>query len=222
MIRALLNTKPGIWPAEPIDPSMPYKSMTRRVIKPRYRRHGEAGFEVWLGLNRANVKIVDGEGFPVRNEYPRYLPGDILYVREMWRVSAVGSTGNIDTVIIEYKTGDTKAIDITADRVPYYAGKANWRPSIFMPREAARLFLEVKNVRVEKLQNISEKDAEAEGVIVPPLPTIADPVLKRRMAFSALWDGLNEERGYPWEGNPWVWVYEFMRIDPEEAKEETL
>jgi hypothetical protein len=67
-----------------------------------------------------------------------------------------------------------------------------------MPKEAARLFLEVKNVRVERLQAITEEDARAEGFAWE--------------RFASYWDTLYAKCGYSWENNPWVWVYEFMRI----------
>jgi hypothetical protein len=88
-----------------------------------------------------------------------------------------------------------------------------WRPSIHMPREAARLFLRVTDVRVERLQNISAEDCEAEGYFetapVEPRP---------RSWFSEVWNARNAKRGYGWDSNPWVWVYTFERITKEEGE----
>jgi hypothetical protein len=223
MVQALLNTKPNTWPAEPIDPSKPFKWMTRRVIKPRYRDN-EAGFEVGIGLNNASVFIIDEDERTVRKETPKYCRGDILWVREAWHVTSMGSAGNMDMATIEYKAGGRQTIDITPDRVLYYAGKARWRPSIFMPREAARLFLEVKDVGVERVQNISERDALAEGFpyvkclySAHDCPNIWDfcteAPYSSELCFSGYWQYLNEKRGYSWQSNPWVWVYEFGRVE---------
>ncbi|MFA5751425.1 MAG: hypothetical protein WC898_04040 [Candidatus Paceibacterota bacterium] len=85
---------------------------------------------------------------------------------------------------------------------PYQIGQILWVPSIFMPREAARLFLKIKNIRVERLQDITAKDAIAEGI---DHKTMNDP----RIEFQWLWDSINAKRGYPWGSNPYVWVYEF-------------
>jgi hypothetical protein len=88
-----------------------------------------------------------------------------------------------------------------------------WRPSIHMPKEAARLFLEVKNVRVERLQAITEEDARAEGIL-PDTP-FKDMGYQwtARDNFIELWDTLYAKRGHPWRDNDWVFVYSFGRID---------
>lgn len=83
-----------------------------------------------------------------------------------------------------------------------------WKPSIFMPRWASRITLEITNVRVERLQEITAADAKAEGV---------EPFLNRdatawRAGFQVGWDALNAKRGHSWEKNPWVWVIEFKKV----------
>lgn len=85
------------------------------------------------------------------------------------------------------------------------------RPSIFMPRAAARTLLEVTKVRIERLQDISETDARAEGV---EFGRITDPITGEKdrdavEAYEELWDSLNAARGYSWDANPYVWVVEF-------------
>ncbi len=85
-----------------------------------------------------------------------------------------------------------------------------WKPSIFMPRWASRITLEIVSVRVEQVQDISEDDARAEGV--------DDGTGQTRPLhpywFRALWDSINSKRGYGWEKNPWVWVVAFRRVIP--------
>lgn len=100
-----------------------------------------------------------------------------------------------------------------------------WKPSIFMPMEAARFFLEVTNVRAERLQDISEEDAIAEGIeeisktTESKLPIyrnyLPDEILgflSPEYSYQSLWDSLNAEKA-PWKSNPWVWVYEFKKVE---------
>lgn len=91
--------------------------------------------------------------------------------------------------------------------LPVWAGKG--RPSIHMPRVASRTNLEVTGVRVERLQDISEADAEAEGIDFLRHVPDADETLSARDLYRILWDTINEARGFGWNTNPWVWVVEF-------------
>jgi hypothetical protein len=93
-----------------------------------------------------------------------------------------------------------------------------------MPREVSRIILEVKEVRVERLQRISYEDMNAEGFdlddnedfnMAEHYAIAGSPVeggTPERFAFAAFWDRLNAKRGYTWESNPYVYVYEFMRV----------
>jgi hypothetical protein len=128
---------------------------------------------------------------------PLCQPGDILWVRETW-----GKDENGEYV---YRTNYGTTED---DSFPPSMFK--WKPSIHMPREAARIFLRVKTVRVERLQDITEEDAIAEGMS----KTLVDGVvfISAKGNFHVFWDSLNIKRGYGWDTNPWVWVYEFEGI----------
>ncbi len=102
----------------------------------------------------------------------------------------------------------------------YYVCKADgffarpWKSGRFMPRIAARLFLEVTGLRAEPLQDISEADAEREGVDMATLwQENGETTLTYRRTFANLWDSLNAKRGYPWLANPLVTVVEFKRIN---------
>jgi hypothetical protein len=90
------------------------------------------------------------------------------------------------------------------------ASPGPWRPSIFMPRWASRITLEITSVRVERLQDISLTDIEAEGT---PYSLVEGerPYGSRTEQFQRLWDSINAARGYGWDANPWVWVLSFRR-----------
>ena len=135
-----------------------------------------------------------------------YRPGDILYVRETWERSMAGT--------YLYKATD----------IPFIHD--GWRPSIHMPKEAARIFLRVTDVRVERLQDISEYGAEREGVTLPLVsqsdPEYAEYIGGYYSAFGDLWDKTIKPADralYGWAANPWVWVIAFERISKEEAYE---
>ena len=101
-----------------------------------------------------------------------------------------------------------------------------WRPSIFMPRWASRISLEITKMRVERLQDITYEDAVGEGtpgagliggniaMLVTGTDNMEDCEKElRKSMFASLWDEINKKRGYGWEVNPWVWVIDFERID---------
>ena len=85
-----------------------------------------------------------------------------------------------------------------------------WTPSIHMPRALSRIDLEVTRVRVQRLQDITEEDARAEGVIPSPTAIVGGT---HRAAFRKLWDAINGERA-TWDSNPWVWALDFKRVRP--------
>ena len=86
------------------------------------------------------------------------------------------------------------------------------RPSIHMPRWASRILLEITAVRVERLQDISEEQAEAEGVNFLRYVPDADETLTAAQLFECLWSSINGDES--WSANPWVWVVEFKRVTP--------
>jgi hypothetical protein len=87
-----------------------------------------------------------------------------------------------------------------------------WRPSIFMPRWASRILLEITAIRVERLQSISEADARAEGTQEPSLVPTIGACWSERDAYAKLWESINGPGS--WAANPWVWVVEFRRVMP--------
>ena len=231
------------------------KSKTRRVMMPQPVMD-EDGMWHWK-----DCQWMDGGlGFPESSidDYARYQTGDILWVRETWRMyeKMVGKgEGCYLKQFYAYKADEgnpnvPKCCEWYDNIKPLDGGyhheykKGSWRPSIFMPREAARLFLRVTDVRVEQVQNITEEDALAEGVpdewpmepafcpkckgegLVGTLHPVSLGYMEIEcpqcvsgiVRFSNLWDSLNAKRGYGWDSNPWVLVYEFERCEkPEEA-----
>lgn len=141
---------------------------------------------------------------PVRCPYGQQ--GSRLWVRETWRESGAMQRG--DGAIPREHPGIGEVI-YAADR----GTTGPWRPSIYMPRWASRITLEVTDVRVERVQQISESDARAEGA---PLGRILGYGVvgekSHREGFIDLWDGINARRGLGWEENPWVWAVGFRRV----------
>jgi hypothetical protein len=220
-IPAIQNLKPDVWPAEPIDPGKPWKWQTRRIVKDDIVN----GFDIDIdGKVIAYIDQATGDSYKPEEICP-YPPGTILWVRETWfRQDCTPDCAGIkdDNECPFNRVGNScygyKAQYTNPDIV------SKWRPSIFMPKEAARLWLEVKSARVERLQNINHEDAIAEGTLQwiceeHKSGSYFDNAMrgaacaKPERAFALLWDSINAKRGYPWENNDWVWVYEFMRIE---------
>lgn len=145
---------------------------------------------------------------------PKYQPGDLLWVRETWCYeynNDASMTGNII-----YKADGGYVVHVDGD------DRSPWKSPMFMPKKAARIWLRVTDVRAERLQEISEADAKAEGLCAwiggaketrygIQIGDVweSDP----RKTYARLWDSLNAKRWYSWESNPWVWVYTFERTE---------
>lgn len=133
-----------------------------------------------------------------------------LWVRETWRTEELdsgldGVRFRADNVFIPIENNHDASMQWLVAR--NNDGSGRWRPSIFMPRWASRLTLEITGIRIERLQSISLEDAEAEGVQVFDASRQNGDVLN----FAVLWETINAKRGYPWASNPWVWVIEFTK-----------
>ncbi len=198
------------------------KTQTRRVIKDKDITNW---FDIDVdGKPIAYIDQETGDSYPPTHR-ARYQVGDILWVQETWKVIRLLENMQMQ---FEYRADGltSKTIDFLLDRFTKFkkfANKHGWQSPYFMPREAARIFLRVTNVRVERLREITAEDAKAEGIVWEPGTGwtcdkgkgITDAY---RSLFKDLWDSLNTKRGYGWETNPWVWVYEFERISKEEAE----
>jgi hypothetical protein len=240
MIQALLNTRPNTWPAEPLDPSKPYKWMTRRVVD----RTGGIGPITEFGESNTpgykwHFRDKHLRWHDVNDVIPPYQKGDVLWVRETWRCMGFDDAdpGETKKILVQYKDETSRWVDFdnVARWGKYAVCWAGWRPSIHMPREAARITLKVKSVRVERLQEISKEDVRAEGwpefyiwggqrmeYLGPYCDSSSYSAQEHKVCspdfchsqdcYSAFWNKLNAKRGYSWESNPYVYVYEFMRV----------
>lgn len=140
-----------------------------------------------------------------------YENGDVLWVRETF--SLWGFFGYYFKADFTERHGaweKDNSDKINVERVE------KWSPSIFMPKEAARLFLKITDVRVERLQEITEEDAVKEGFGQNENSNNYVPPFSAKTCFEVLWDSLNEKRGYGWRANPWIWIISFERIDKPE------
>lgn len=185
------------------------KTQTRRVMKVRCHSicEGDDG-KLWPWSEDAEL----AEDF--WHPCPFGQPGDRLWVRETWK--------HIEGGAIYDASGGT--IDAFDPETIYRADRPNrygpWMSPIHMPRWASRITLEITDVRVERLQDISEADAVAEGCkpIRPEL--VQDGLIVRpgRSAveeFRLVWEQIHG--GGSWEKNPWVWVIEFKKLEQQEA-----
>ena len=107
-------------------------------------------------------------------------------------------------------------VDYAADDIDR-AGMRQWgwelRPSIFMPRWASRITLEITEVRVQRVQEIGDEDAQAEGCAMGyDGPYSFHQGFNFRGGFMALWDSINAKRGFGWDANPWVWAISFKKV----------
>jgi len=159
-----------------------------------------------------------------------YHVGDTLWVRESWAIGMVEGSRAYIARAERMPAGKTLAdtdggLDEVGDLTPEQSrwaedriGTERWRPSIFMPRWASRITLRVTAVRCERLQDISEDDAKAEGVTTEPRPGKVNGQpstlcpMTHRMAFVWGWDTINGKRA-PWARNPWVWAITFGRVE---------
>lgn len=182
------------------------KTMTRRVIA---LPCGMSGHPVGEANNPDNPL---GFMYPGGIKRPRALPGDTLWVRETWfrEECAQDCAGQQDENECPFNRVGNSCYGYKAQYTdPSIVAK--WRPSIFMPREAARIFLRVTDVRAERLQTILCGDMKREGCI-PATVTGGQYQQWQRDYWIPLWDGINAKRGYGWDENPWVWVYAFEHI----------
>jgi hypothetical protein len=212
------------------------KTMTRRVLFPQLPtgsvatvRETDVLVEKWPRADREFANFGRCDNLPLH-----YAPGDHLWVRETWATS-VACDNRKPTGMERPGMGYGWPVWYFADDSinlrghkellggPGFTGKGRKRVSIHMPRWASRIVLEITSVRVERLQAITERDADAEGTTCHyhcTEPTHEVDGLHRCRPvhdYELVWDKINAKRGFGWSVNPWVWVVAFKDISNDQA-----
>lgn len=209
MVRAILNGS---------------KTQTRRVMKPQPTPDdyicpydGPRGGHIWPSKNHqyglhVELMMQNGEGHwdgLASQACPFGEVGDRIWVRETYRVMGCAT----DVARLMYKASERNSFTESTRTVPVGTctkqPSQKWTPSIHMPRWASRILLEITSVRVERLNAISEEDAQAEGV-TPSTHLITPPEAMHRVGFRNIWESIYGEES--WSANPWCWVIEFKRV----------
>lgn len=203
------------------------KTQTRRIIRPQPETLPEHLLEAGMNIihkgKLCKLHVPYGYAARTRGELivkpvkPPCRPGDILWVRETWQHvytmddndQAIEGTGRYI-----YYADNTMPFDYWVDEdTGEHKEQMPWRPSIHMPKEAARTFLRVKEVRVERLKDICDKYEYG------PDHPVAKEGFKYTCDFIATWENTiksSDREIFGWEANPWVWVIEFERIEKPE------
>ena len=205
------------------------KTQTRRVVTLReFQASTTAGYD-WTWRNHRGCWEDYGTARFLRDCCPYGAVGDHLWLRETWQHADWTEDGE---PFVRYRAddavrfcADTPAGEALVDRWADLSDAANiaidgkasdrrWRPSIFMPRWASRITLEITGVRVERLQEIAPEDCIAEG-ISPDMETHAGQYWREDAVgqYRDLWDSLNAKRA-PWAANPFVWCISFKNVTP--------
>ena len=210
-----MNIKPILFNTEMVQSILGgLKTCTRRLVKFLPGENPQ-----WTGYIKDGLMLYNGTNEPCCRK-PSYKIGDVLYVRETWTDHYVPNEIGKPELQYCYKADGT---DIKGECLP---GENNrWYPSIHMPKEAARIFLKVTNVRVERLEEITDDGCIAEGVYPSPCrkcnatfgcDTCSDEGYHETDGFSELWNSTIKKSDldrYGWDANPYVWVIEFERCE---------
>lgn len=191
------------------------KTVTRRIVKniPEGTHRIERDHEKWIACFGAyDAGICYDYEKPIRPQ--PYEIGDILYVRETWHKYSK-RVGKGEACRLETFYGYKASVQNSEDAAE------KWKPSIHMPKEAARIFLRVTGVHVERLQDMPHDGAQKEGIYFLEdcgFTWEKDPHIFLRTPMSSmelLWDLTYKKQNYAWrwEANPWVWVIEFERCE---------
>lgn len=223
MVRALLDGR---------------KTQTRRVVKHQFDAEDNVREccniikpEGWQGTGHSGLWAHEGDYDESPRCCPQGIPGDRLWVKETFAPSpehprcrvayqADLKSYGLDNGIArqtEDSMGCVYPSPIINPKKPWGDSKGGWKPSIFMPRWASRITLEITGVRVDRLQEISEADAKAEGIEPLDRPGFWKVYNCKqgfttypKVSYESLWESINGPGS--WEKNPWVWVIEFRKL----------
>jgi len=252
MIKRTVRERPILFSGEMVRATLDgRKTQTRRVMKRNLPFQNEHGDWEWYPAGKATgFHATSGQPvFDVPQGWAHdWCPfgghGERLWVRETFVLenceaplpdrphrTEPGEWGNY--LVPHYRATEPEPHIVPLDLSDSYDDRTRWTPSIFMPRWASRITLEIVDVRVERVQDITKKDAIKEGIqwseAFPEGYTVGaslDPsgmmvggsykfhAYSATQCFAKLWDSLNATRGYGWDVNPWVWVVEFRQIQP--------
>lgn len=202
MVRAILDVR---------------KSCTRRIVKGFIPNNAVWGYTAFTPHGSISCRgVFENEGYGEKFFKLPYQIGDILYVRETWCALPVNEAGHMSGHSVYYYKSD-------GDLRPE-GWRGNWHPSIHMPKEAARIWLKVTDVRVERLKDITGFSVQKEGIEVEPNECAGkfDFISELFLLFQRLWDSTIKKSDldcYGWDANPWVWVIEFERCENPESEE---
>lgn len=179
------------------------KTCTRRLVKFLAGKNPQ-----WTGYIKDGLMLYNGKNEPCIRKAP-YQPGDILYVRETW-------FKDVDRYMYRANYSDREKFYRDSKEI-----EMKWKPSIHMPKEAARIWLKVTDVRVERLQDITEAEAILEGAInniafIHSPDDEYDHIHTAREHFIDIWNSTIKKGNidkYDWDANPFVWVIEFERCE---------
>lgn len=196
------------------------KTQTRRIMKPQPADDIKSGVFPNPDVIGWESSLKHKHGTTTAHFCPFGTVGDRIWVREAFRVHSRAT----DVATLVYKANERNSWTEQTHRVPVAvcnkpATPEKWTPSLHMPRWASRILLEITDVRVERLNTISEEDARAEGIIdggcvncgeSEPC-SCANPQPDATDAFAYLWQSIYGLEN--WIANPWVWVIEFKRVE---------
>ena len=202
------------------------KTCTRRIVKDGIPDDAMWGYTAFTPKGYISCRGVYADGYGEGFYKLPYQPGDLLYVRETWGISNMDDESKIAYIVYraseEQKNEGCREVHLPDEKFEKMyesmtESEPEWRPSIHMPKEAARIWLKVTDVRVERLQEISGEDLIREGIDLFQSNYV-------RVAFDEfenIWNSTIKKSDldrYGWDANPWVWVIEFERCEkPQEV-----
>jgi hypothetical protein len=185
------------------------KTQTRRVMKPQPIKQGKLWIYEGAGWSDNIVSINPVPNHSLYEEASYGKPGDLLWVRETWGRTALDKEMVQNEILYkaDYSHPDQAKAALSTD---------TWRPSIYMPKSACRIWLMIEDIRLERVQDISSHDAIAEGIerisndgmlSFRSYAVKYDARVFPYVSFQTLWASINGEES--WNANPWVWVIQF-------------